>query len=155
LLPGAERVEQARRDEVERYRRDRQPDAGARDPPRRQRLSAPLGARQLPLDVDAILDRALEPPGERLESALAHGGVAPTVTRRIESRPAAVARQLARARKPRSAVLYRALMRPRHVIGAAFACGALALAGCGSSSEGGGSSSPNASAAPASSPALE
>jgi hypothetical protein len=46
-------------------------------------------------------------------------------------------------------------MRSRHVVGAAFACGALALAGCGSSSEGGGSSSPNATAAPASSPALE
>ncbi|HEY4279178.1 MAG TPA: hypothetical protein VGM91_13230 [Conexibacter sp.] len=46
-------------------------------------------------------------------------------------------------------------MRPRHVIGAAVLCGALALAGCGSSSEGGGSSSPNATAAPASSPALE
>lgn len=46
-------------------------------------------------------------------------------------------------------------MRPRHLLAPVLVCGALTvLAGCGGSDEGGGASSPNATAAPASSPAI-
>ena len=97
VLPGGEEVEQAREHEVQRDRRDRQPDGPLHEAPARGRLR--LAALDDLLDVGAVLDRALHPiadarPRRHRHGAILHGAEVGA------PHPAWVIRRRARSRRP-------------------------------------------------------
>ena len=73
VLPGGEEVEEAREDEVQRDRRDRQPDGPLHEAPARGRLR--LAALDDLLDVGAVLDRALDPIADARSRRHRHGWI--------------------------------------------------------------------------------